>query len=253
MFLFKSYKTEVRIETIKIGEVALPVKIYFENRKNSRVSISRKSVNIRIPYFLTAKQKAIEEARLKAWAIEHIKQISHKLKRTPIRNYKHNDIIKVGEKEYILKIKYKKKKSSSGRLRNKNEIHLSLAGNLSKTRQNWHISRLLGKIIGNERLPSLRERVDTLNREHFHVRIKKISFRNQKSRWGSCSSKGNINISTRLLFAPDDVLEYVCIHELAHLKEMNHSRRFWNLVAEAMPDYKDKKKWLKEKGDQLDF
>ena len=64
---------------------------------------------------------------------------------------------------------------------------------------------------------------------------------------------GNINISTRLLFAPDDVLEYVCIHELAHLIEHNHSQRFWMLVAQAMPDYTAKETWLKEKGDACRF
>ena len=71
--------------------------------------------------------------------------------------------------------------------------------------------------------------------------------------WGSCSEKGNINISTRLLFAPEDVLEYVCIHELAHLIEQNHSEKFWQLVKNAMPNYQEKRKWLKENGDSICF
>ena len=73
------------------------------------------------------------------------------------------------------------------------------------------------------------------------------------SNWGSCSSKGNINLSTRLLFAPDDVIDYVIIHELAHRIEMNHSPRFWKLVSDAMPDYKEKEKWLKVHGGKLGF
>jgi len=64
----------------------------------------------------------------------------------------------------------------------------------------------------------------------------KIFFKNAKSRWGSCSEAGNINVSTRLLFAPDEVLESVCIHELAHLIERNHSEKFWALVEQAMPN-----------------
>ena len=73
------------------------------------------------------------------------------------------------------------------------------------------------------------------------------------SSWGTCSSSKNINLSTRLLFAPDGVIEYVCIHELAHMLEMNHSERFWNLVERAMPDYKEKIDWLKQNEDQCWF
>jgi predicted metal-dependent hydrolase len=73
------------------------------------------------------------------------------------------------------------------------------------------------------------------------------------SRWGSCSSSSNINLSTRLLFAPEGVIDYVIIHELAHLQELNHSPRFWRLVAEAMPDYQLKEKWLKDNGHLCDF
>jgi len=69
----------------------------------------------------------------------------------------------------------------------------------------------------------------------------------------SCSSKSNINLSTRLLFAPSDVIDYVIVHELTHLIEMNHSQKFWNLVKSVMPNYKQKEKWLKEYGKLCDF
>ncbi|MDV7393186.1 M48 family metallopeptidase, partial [Arthrospira platensis SPKY1] len=73
------------------------------------------------------------------------------------------------------------------------------------------------------------------------------------SNWGSCSSGRNINLSTRLLFAPPAVQDYVIIHELAHLVELNHSDRFWKLVSEIMPDYEEKEKWLKEYGHLCEF
>lgn len=79
----------------------------------------------------------------------------------------------------------------------------------------------------------------------------RITIRNQKTRWGSCSSKGNLNFNCLLMLAPPDVLDYVVIHELCHRKEMNHSERFWKLVEAEMPDYKEKKKWLKEHGNEL--
>jgi predicted metal-dependent hydrolase len=74
-----------------------------------------------------------------------------------------------------------------------------------------------------------------------------------QTNWGSCSTRGNINLSTRLLFAPDDVIDYVIIHELAHLLEMNHSNRFWNIVKKAMPEYREKEVWLKKNGHLCDF
>lgn len=79
----------------------------------------------------------------------------------------------------------------------------------------------------------------------------RITIRNQKTRWGSCSSKGNLNFNCRLMLAPEEVLDYVIVHELCHRKEMNHSSRFWKEVERVLPDYQERRKWLKEHGDEL--
>ena len=78
-----------------------------------------------------------------------------------------------------------------------------------------------------------------------------ISIRQQATRWGSCSSRGNLNFNWRLIFAPEEVIDYIVVHELAHRKEMNHSRAFYNVVASVLPDYKVREKWLKENGEKL--
>ena len=65
-----------------------------------------------------------------------------------------------------------------------------------------------------------------------------ITVRDQKSRWGSCSSRGTLSFNYRLMFAPPRVLDYVVVHELCHLTHMNHSKDFWNMVRQIMPDYK---------------
>lgn len=75
--------------------------------------------------------------------------------------------------------------------------------------------------------------------------IGRICIKDVKSRWGSCSSKGNLNFNWRLVMAPIEVLDYVVVHELCHLKEMNHSKAFWALVEEILPDYKKRRKWLR--------
>ena len=79
----------------------------------------------------------------------------------------------------------------------------------------------------------------------------RITIRNQKTRWGSCSSLGNLNFNCLLMLAPEAVQDYVVVHELCHRKEMNHSERFWREVAKIMPDYKVHKKWLKEHGSKI--
>lgn len=76
----------------------------------------------------------------------------------------------------------------------------------------------------------------------------RVSIRNQKTRWGSCSEKGNLNFHYKLLFLPEKYADYIIAHELCHLKEMNHSRAFWKLVEQAIPEYRDIKKALREYG-----
>lgn len=79
----------------------------------------------------------------------------------------------------------------------------------------------------------------------------RITIRNQKSRWGSCSGKGNLNFNCLLMLAPTDVLDYVVVHELCHRKEMNHSPKFWAEVRKVMPDYEKQKLWMKEHGNEI--
>lgn len=78
-----------------------------------------------------------------------------------------------------------------------------------------------------------------------------IAIRDQSTRWGSCSSKKNLNFNWRLIFAPEDILDYVIVHELCHLKEMNHSKKFWDLVGSIAPNYKQNRLWLRENGSKL--
>ena len=80
------------------------------------------------------------------------------------------------------------------------------------------------------------------------VQYGRITIRNQKSKWGSCSSRGNLNFNCLLMLAPPSVRDYVVVHELCHLVELNHSKRFWALVAGVLPGYRQEEKWLKTQG-----
>ena len=83
------------------------------------------------------------------------------------------------------------------------------------------------------------------------VTYNRVTIRNQKTRWGSCSSKGNLNFNCVLALAPEFVQDYIFVHELCHRKEMNHSPRFYGLVKSVLPDYERAEKWLKTEGGKI--
>jgi predicted metal-dependent hydrolase len=85
----------------------------------------------------------------------------------------------------------------------------------------------------------------------FGVGYSRFTIRGQRTRWGSCSHRGTLSFNWRLIMAPEPVVDYVVIHEVAHLKEMNHTKRFWGLVAERCPSWREQKKWLDDHGTEL--
>lgn len=87
--------------------------------------------------------------------------------------------------------------------------------------------------------------------EKIGVTYGRITIRNQKTRWGSCSQKGNLNFNCLLMLTPPEVIDYVVVHELCHRKEMNHSAEFWQEVERILPGYRDQEKWLKVNGPVL--
>ncbi|MFA6391861.1 MAG: SprT family zinc-dependent metalloprotease [Patescibacteria group bacterium] len=88
------------------------------------------------------------------------------------------------------------------------------------------------------------ERVEHFN-QTYNFKYQKISIRNQKTRWGSCSGKGNLNFNYKIIHLPMNIADYIIVHELCHLKEMNHSKKFWDLVSLSFPDHKGIRKELK--------
>lgn len=112
--------------------------------------------------------------------------------------------------------------------------------------------------LGEEEILTLAEQMrqrlpEKLNRHaaSMGVTFGRVTIRCQQTRWGSCSSRGNLNFNCLLMLAPEEVLDYVVVHELAHRKQMNHSALFWQEVARGCPDYKKSLRWLKDRGGAL--
>lgn len=134
-----------------------------------------------------------------------------------------------------------------------------------ESKRDW-IEKHLQKIENREILPAfteaqLRDLADRAAKtlpervRHFAplvgVSYGRITIRSQRTRWGSCSSKGNLNFNCLLLLCPEAVQDYVVVHELCHRRELNHSPKFWAEVERICPDYKTHRKWLKENGSSL--
>lgn len=104
------------------------------------------------------------------------------------------------------------------------------------------------KVYKDKALEVVSERLTQLNDLHFGLKFNQVAIKNQKTRWGSCSKKRNLNFNYKILFLSPRIRDYIIIHELCHLKEFNHSNKYWRLVAKAIPDYQIIVEELKLKG-----
>lgn len=132
-----------------------------------------------------------------------------------------------------------------------NAVRVTPAAGLAPAALREHIDNLVRRVVCGALQPQVVARVQELNARHFGFKVGTVTLRDQRTRWGSCSGLGNISLNFRLLYAPDEALDYVIIHELAHLKEQNHGPAFWALVAGAMPEYRSAQAWLKQNGGSI--
>ena len=113
-----------------------------------------------------------------------------------------------------------------------------------------HIGRRIATFLKKEARADL-ERLSRLHAGSIKAPIRSISMKDTRSRWGSCSSEGNLSFSWRIVMAPPSVIDYLAAHEVAHLKEMNHGPHFWALCKRLCPHMEEAKSWLKRHGSQL--
>lgn len=121
---------------------------------------------------------------------------------------------------------------------------------ISLTCANTKLNVLLEQWYRTQAAKLIKEKVEKWNAK-LDVSHNRITIRGQKTRWGSCSHKGNISFNWKLIMTPESVIDYVVIHELTHLRVMNHSKWFWQLVAQRCPGWKERRKWLKKHGAEL--
>lgn len=224
---------------------SVPVRILFEQRFNNRVTVNKNGILIRISERQTKEEQRKNIDTLLKWAKEKLGDKPELLDSMPQRQYMNGEILKVGDYEFAISILYHDQSKSTAKIF-KNNIVLSISKGLTKNAEANACSYLVAKCLCKFFLPIVTERIHELNNRYFKKEIKSVQMKYANSFWGHCSHNGKIVISVRLLFAPPKVVDYVLIHELAHLVHHDHSPRFWKVVEQVMPDYENAEKHLKE-------
>ena len=199
-------------------------------------------VIIKAPAHLSIKDIEQCLGQKKNWIVQKIKQMKEQLKMVPVKTYETGDYMYYLGEEYQLV----RKPAIIGRrvyvrLEENNIVVYGKFEHSDQVRQAleiWYQQK--AAIWMTKRLHYFKEQIG--------VDYRKVSFRSPKTRWGSCSSAKNIMLNWKLIMAPSEIIDYVICHELCHLLEMNHSSAFWSLVEKQIPDWKERRSWLKKNG-----
>lgn len=228
------------IQYIKYQDTQIPVKISLERRMNAMISIGRQYVYLRIPAHASQQNvnKHLEWAE--NWIRDMLLKKPDLLKKYQVKAYENGHKLFVNGVQYVCEVVHSDKMEVQIKLKENNVLSIKVPVVYNPTIHNEYIQKGLSKIIASRNYQQIVNRIYELNNIYFGEHIHDITIKYNKSNWGSCSRNRNINISSRVLFAPPDVQDYIFIHELTHLKEMNHSSRFWGIVKKIMPDYKEK-------------
>ncbi|MDE1866075.1 MAG: M48 family metallopeptidase, partial [Candidatus Micrarchaeota archaeon] len=131
------------------------------------------------------------------------------------------------------------------------KVLITMPAGMGERERRQQVSYLSRRVLTRALLPDVESRVRELNNMHFKSQINAVRLKDTATLWASCSISNNINLDFRLLFAPEHIRDAIIIHELAHTIHRNHSKAFWGLVTAAVPDYKERRKWLRENARDL--
>ncbi|MEM9836002.1 MAG: M48 family metallopeptidase, partial [Bacteroidota bacterium] len=228
----------------------IPLRIYQELRNGYRATVGKQHLIFRLPHGLNPmeQQKCLDA--LSDWARKTFKQRPDAFQHLLPAVLKDEGQIRVMDQIYRVSIQETEQLTSHLGVfvpdETERAVHLTLSKKADQYNRTKAVQKLLSRLFSQKYLPTITERVHELNALFFQQPIEAVRLRLTQSRWGSCSSTGNINLSSRLLLVPAEVRDSVIIHELAHRIEMNHSHRFWKLVYDAMPNYEIHHKYLDE-------
>jgi predicted metal-dependent hydrolase len=237
---------------IQADGLELSVDISLERRRDTRYGITGKRITLRMPIGVQPDYIQLQMQKLETWVSEVFKKKPVLRQAFEIKSYKTGHVLTVGPRRYVLNVQIEERATHTARLIG-DTIHLQMSAKATPAQLQKSTKTLLSRVVAGDYYAEINRRVFDWNDRTFRQPIKSVNLKYNHSNWGSCSAYSNVNLSTRLLFAPVAVQDYVILHELAHLVELNHSDRFWALVEGHMPDYAEKEHWLKVNRAMCDF
>jgi predicted metal-dependent hydrolase len=240
-------------KVVEVGNHHLPLRIILELRNSVRVAIAKDNVILRIPIS--------ENSRMDVhvtYALEWLNRLNNDrpdiIAKFHIQKYTDIYTLKVLDKfEYHVTITEQERSNGLVELKNTNQLHVTIPSTIPEFEKRKYIRTLLSKMISNRYKKYITDKVHYWNTMHFQKPINRISLKYNTSNWGSCSVNHNINLSTRSLLLPEPMLDYIIVHELSHLVEMNHSPRFWSVVSNVLPDFQSRENWILQNSKHIDF
>jgi len=219
----------------------------------ARVNIRGSTVTIKLPFYMSRPNAEKTYSSFRDWAIRRLERIDHTQLDPKPRYIEFQDgqALEVMGHQFVIRMRREGMRSTA-MTTPEGTIVVRTASNLSEEEGKKKAYFLVRREITRQVEEDLRLHVRGINGRHFDFELNEVLVRDQSTRWGSCSrSTGNITLNFRLLLAPDEVRDYVIVHELAHLKHANHSKRFWSLVESVVPDYKERRRWLNRNGNRI--
>jgi len=187
-----------------------------------------------------------------AWITDKMNELS-KLAGCPVpRSFTDGDIFYYLGDRYNLQVNIFKGRTLHPVLIKENNIRVAVKPGLSEIERAKAVRQALVEWYSGQAKPIIIKKVDVFSHK-LGVKPARVKIKEQKSRWGSCSGKGNINLNWKIIMAPPGVIDYVIVHELCHLIKLDHSPEFWRLVESVLPDWEKRRRWLKEYGPVLNF
>lgn len=220
--------------------------IEYDVRRSSRAKYARIDIDLRGIKVVIPNGKNLDAEHFlhekEDWVLDKYQEIEDYRARIPDRQLEAGDSLPFLGEEHIIRVSEKYRADIVD-----GEIHIP-----AKKLECFSLKEAIERLYRKQARKKIKQLIDKYA-DRIDTDFNKLYIRNQKTKWGSCSSKNNLSFNWRLMMAPEKVVEYVVVHELLHLEEPHHSNQFWRKMEQMLPDYRDRRKWLKENSPTLIF
>ena len=242
--------------SIVINGITFKVEVFESSGTSISARIKNESMIITIPKRLSNSKKLEAIERIKARLVRRLEKFDGtelSLMQNSKLIFKDGSIITLLGEKYTISILKKEIKTTRGKVK-ENKLEIQIPISIGSDIEEEVISKISKKLLSRAIQPKAQQLLESINNNFYNYQLNKLRIHEQQRLWGSYSRHSkNITLNLKLFFAPTLIIEYVIAHELSHIKVSKHSKRFWDTVAIAVPDYKERRKWLRKNGNKLGF